>query len=110
MEDLLKNIEDFLESGEDNLKKQRFNVAVSDFFKAIAILCDYLIYKEIKIIPKNHNERFSILEKYFKDIYKKVAELFQIYTKSYNSRLTQQEVEILKKYAYELKHNITNKK
>ncbi|MFA4953267.1 MAG: hypothetical protein WC584_03520 [Candidatus Pacearchaeota archaeon] len=110
MEELLENIQEFIESGEENLRKQRFNAAVSDFFKAIVIICDYLIYKEIKIIPKNHNERFSILEKYFRDTYKKVAELFQIYIKSYNSRSTKEEAQILKKYAYEIKQNITNKK
>ena len=53
MEELLKNAEEFFESGEDNLKKKRFNVAVSDFFKAIAILCDYLIYRETKIMLLN---------------------------------------------------------
>lgn len=110
MEELLKNVEEFLESGEDNLKKKRFNAAVSDFFKAIVILADYLIYKEIKIIPKNHNERFSLLKKYFKEIYEKISDLFDTYTKSYNLRLGEKEANIIKNYAYEFKKHITNKK
>ena len=70
MEGLLRNAEEFLVSGEENLKNKRFNASVSDFFKAIVILCDYLIYRELKIIPKNHNERFLLLRNYFKEIVK----------------------------------------
>jgi len=110
MEELLKNVNEFLESGEDNLNKKRFNAAVSDFFKAIVILCDYLIYREIKIMPKNHNQRFSLLERYFKKIYEKVSELFETYTKSYNLRLEEKEAIKLQNYANALKNFILNKK
>lgn len=104
MEELLKNVEEFLESGDENLKKERFNVAVSDYFKAIVILCDYLIYQEIRLIPKNHNERFSLLKKYFKEIYSRVSGFFELYTKSYNLRLGKEQAIKLKNYAYELKN------
>ncbi len=110
MEELLKNVDEFLESGEDNLKKKRFNAAVSDFFKAIVILCDYLIYREIKAVPKNHAERFSILETHFKEIYGEVSLLFKTYTKSYNLRLSEADAIKLRKYANGLKDHINNKK
>ena len=84
MEELLDNVEEFLASGEENLKKKRYNAAITDFFKAIAILADYLIYKEIKLMPKNHDERFSLLKKYYSEIYDKISPLFETYTKSYN--------------------------
>ena len=35
MDDLLKNAKEFLESGEENIKKRRYNASVSDFFKAL---------------------------------------------------------------------------
>lgn len=110
MEELIDNAKEFIDSGEENIIKERFNVAVSDFFKAIVILCDYLIYREIKIIPKNHSERFSTLQKYFKDIYEKVSSFFKTYTKSYNLRLGKKEAEELKNYAHELKNFILSKK
>ena len=103
MEELLKNAKEFLDSGEDNLKKERFNASVSDFFKSIVVLCDYLIYKQIKVLPKNHNERFSLLQIHFKEIYNKVSELFKKYTESYNLRLTKSDAEIIKSYAYGFK-------
>ena len=106
MEQLLENIEEFLESGNENLEKKRYNAAVSDFFKAIVIVCDYLIYQEIKILPKNHNDRFSLLKKYFKEIYSNVSKLFNIYIKSYNLRIDKKDVIKLRDYANELRNKI----
>lgn len=108
MKELLENIEEFLESGEDNLKKERFNAAASDFFKAIVVSCDYLLYCRIKILPKNHNERFSLLNKHFKEIYAHISKLFPIYTKSYNFKVKKEDVFLIKEYAYELK-SLVNK-
>ena len=110
MDELLKNANEFLESGEDNLKKNRFNASVSDFFKAIVIFCDYLIYREMKIMPKNHNDRFSLLDKYFHEIYTNVSELFKTYIKSYNLRLDKDDVIKVKNYANGLKDFVINKK
>jgi len=103
MEDLLKNAQEFFDSGEENIAKKRYNAAVSDFFKAIVILCDYLIYLEIRTLPKNHNERFLLLKRYFDDIHDNVSNLFKVYTNSYNLRLDREDANKLKDYAYGLK-------
>ncbi|MBS3155123.1 hypothetical protein J4404_01350 [Candidatus Woesearchaeota archaeon] len=60
-------------------------------------------------MPKNHNERFYFLEKYFREIYEKVSELFKIYIKSYNLRLGIKESNYVKNYANELKNLIDKK-
>ncbi len=109
MKEILENALEFLESAEDNIKMKRWNAAVSDFFKAISAFCDYLIYKEIKLLPKNHNERFNLLRKYFNNIYQKIIELFKKYRESYNLRLKKEDALILKAYAYELRDFIKNK-
>ena len=109
MEQLLKNALEFFESGNDNLVKKRYNVATADFFKSIVIFCDYLIYKEIRIIPKNHKHRFDLLEKYFQEIYQKVSELFKTYIETYNLDMGKPEAEKIKKYANELKNTYLNK-
>jgi hypothetical protein len=110
MKELLENVEEFLNAGEDNMKKGRFNAAASDFFKSIVIMCDYLIYREIKILPKNHTERFSLLKSYFNDIYRKVSELFSTYTESYNKKLSKEDALKIGNYANEIRNNILNKK
>ena len=108
-EGLLKNIDEFLDSGNDNLEKSRYNAAVSDFFKAIVVCCDFIIYKNTKIVPKNHNDRFSLLKKYFFNVYEKVSELFALYTKSYNLCLSKKDAIIAGNYANELRNEINKK-
>lgn len=110
MKELLENAEEFFESGEDNLNKNRFNAAGSDFFKTIVILCDYLIYKETRSLPKNHSERFIFLKRYFKEIYVQVSKLFTIYTDSYNLKLSKEDAINIRSYANELKKYTSNKK
>jgi len=109
MKELIENIKEFFESGEDNLKKERFNASATDFFKAIVVICDYLIYSKIKVLPKNHSERFSLLSKHFKEIYSKVSELFSVYVKSYNFKIKREDALKIKEYAYKLESLIDKK-
>ncbi len=99
MDKLLDNAKEFLEAGKENFDKKRYNVSASDFFKSIVIFCDYLIYKEIKRLPKNHNDRFNLLKIYFNEIYRNVSSLFKIYASSYNLKIKKQEVLDLYEYA-----------
>ncbi|MBU0761099.1 MAG: hypothetical protein KJ600_01675 [Nanoarchaeota archaeon] len=64
----------------------------------------------MKILPKNHNERFDLLDKYLPEVYKKVSELFKKYRESYNLRLTKLDASKVKEYAYELRDIVKNKK
>jgi len=109
MNDLLENAKEFIESGEDNIKKERYNVSVADFFKAIAVLCDYLIYKNIKTLPKNHLDRFNLLKAYFPEIYSVVSPMFRRYTESYNQRMTKQDAIKFENYAHELRNFVSSK-
>lgn len=110
MKELLANAEEFLKSGKEDLEKGRFNVAVSNFFKAIVILCDYLIYKEIKAFPKSHTERFTLLRRYFKNIYEKISELFNLYVRSYNIKLKREDAIKMENYANEFKNFVLYKR
>ncbi len=109
MNELLENAEESIESAEYDIKKGRYNSSVSSFFRAAANLCDYIIYTEIKILPKNHNERFQLLEKYFPEIHNKLKEFFHLYRESYNLRLKKEDALKIKEYVNELKNIATNK-
>jgi len=109
MEQLLKNAQEFLDSATENLLKKRFNASVSDFFKAIVIFSDFLIYQEIRILPKNHNDRFNLLKTHFNKIYEEISVLFKTYVKSYNLSSSEQDAIKLREYANELKNFILNK-
>ena len=54
------------------------------FSKALFALSDLIIYQKLKKLPKNHNERFRILEEYFPELYKITDELFKDYTDAYS--------------------------
>ncbi len=109
MKEILENAKEFMDSGADNLKKERWNSAVSDFFKAIVTFCDYLLYKEIKITPKNHNERFDLIKTHYPEIHKRVLELFKKYRESYNLRLKKEDANSLEAYANEIRKFVENK-
>jgi len=94
--DLLLNFQEFFESAEKELKEGRYNSAVSSYFKAIAILCDWQIYKERRVLPKNHTERFHFVKLYFTEAYFQLSPLFKKYTDSYNLRLSKEDALILK--------------
>ena len=108
MKELLENANEFLESGKENFEKKRFNVSASDYFKSIVIFCDYLIYREIKRLPKNHSDRFNLLKLYFEEIHDKVSSLFKEYIKSYNLKRNKEDCIELEKYANEIKRIAEN--
>ncbi|MBI4980952.1 hypothetical protein HZC30_05350 [Candidatus Woesearchaeota archaeon] len=84
---LLNNFKDFMSSAERDFQEGKYNPAMSSYYKAIAILCDFFIYKERGLLPKNHRERFLFLEMNWKEAYNLVSPLFKEYTDSYNLRI-----------------------
>ena len=67
--DLKLNFKEFYEGGISALSENKYNLAVAVFFKAIAVLSDLKIYTMLGTLPKNHNERFMILNTKFKPMY-----------------------------------------
>lgn len=102
-EELIENAKEFISSGNDNLDKGRYNAAVSDYFKAIVILCDFLIYRKRRVLPKNHTERFEILRSQFEKIYFIVSKLFKKYVESYNLRMKKEEAVLMKENVAKIK-------
>lgn len=103
LKDLLANFKEFLQSAERDLQEKHYNPAISSYFKAIVILCDYSIYKERSLLPKNHRERFLFLELHFKEAYNLISPLFKEYTDSYNTRIQKDQVIKLKENVEKLK-------
>ncbi len=101
--DLRKNTEEFIQSGDEDLQKERFNAAVSSYFKAIVILCDLKIYEEHRLLPKSHSERFHFLKLHFKDTYEIVDSLFKTYTSSYNLVSNKSDAQKLKENVRKIK-------
>ncbi len=109
-DDLLKNFDEFIKSAERDLNEKMYNPAISSYFKAIAILCDYVIYKERGLLPKNHRDRFLFLEVHHKDAYHLISPLFKEYTDSYNVRIQRTQVLRLRECVEKLKQDFAIKK
>jgi hypothetical protein len=102
-EDLKSNVKEFLESGDEDFLKERYNSSISAYFKAIATLCDLKIYNLKRVLPKNHNERFIFLKTSFPEVYEIISPLFSEYTKTYNLRLGKKEALLFKKNVERIK-------
>lgn len=80
-------IETFLEEYQgalEQFEKERYKNAVILFSKSLFALCDIIIFQELKKLPKNHEERFRVMEEYFPKIYPIIDKLFGLYTEAYN--------------------------
>lgn len=101
---LKSNFREFLDSANDDLKKKRYNSAVSNYFKAIVILCDLKIYLDRNALPKNHTERFLFLNVHYKEIEEKLSKIFKKYTDSYNMKMSEEDALNLKKNVEEIRN------
>ena len=92
MEWLIENARDFFDFGERAFKEGKYVVAVANYFKSLIAIVDYTIFKEIGILPKNHEQRFSILLHRFPDLYSIVNRCYEPYRRAYRERLKRESV------------------
>ena len=93
---LAKNINEFYSEGINALKRNSHNSATSLFFKALAVLADWIILTKEGFIPKNHSERFRILEKKYLEVYHILDKDFPAYQDSYSISLNKSMAEVIK--------------
>ncbi|MEW6062923.1 MAG: hypothetical protein AB1571_00940 [Nanoarchaeota archaeon] len=80
----LKNsILEELVGAENEYKLGRYKNALILYSKAIFSMCDLLIAIKNLRLPKDHNERFRVLERYLPAVYKIVDKVFKKYTDTY---------------------------
>jgi HEPN domain-containing protein len=86
--DILQELEStFIEEYESALfliEKQKYKSATILLAKALFALLDYLIFIKYGKLPKNHSERFRILETREKEIYQLVDSVWGKYTDTYS--------------------------
>ncbi|MFH1063683.1 MAG: hypothetical protein V1729_01235 [Candidatus Woesearchaeota archaeon] len=96
MEELAKTFIEEYEGAQEQLQKERYKNATILFSKAIFALCDSMIESTLKKLPKNHNERFRILEQHFPDTYNIVDDIFSNYTDAYSKPVLKETCEKIK--------------
>ncbi len=96
MEELKKTFIEEYEGAFEQLEKGRYKNATILFSKALFALCDYIVYSKIQKLPKNHAERFRILEEYSPQIYSVVDIIFTHYTDAYSKPALKETCEKIK--------------
>jgi len=104
-QNLKEGFNEFIEGGVDEEEKLRFKLSVTAYFKAITQICDLIILRKKGYAPKNHSERFRLLEKEFAVIYISVDRIFKIYQDTYSIPLRKESCRIIKD---EIKNIIRN--
>jgi len=87
----------------DELNKGRYKNSTILFSKALFALCDIIIQNKLNKLPKNHTERFRILEQYFKEIYEIADGIFDKYMDSYSKPILKETCEAIKNGIKEIK-------
>ena len=103
LEKLLKgNIRGFLNSANIVYKTSDFTSAAILYFKALFSILDIIILRREGKIPKDHSERFRILESKYPSLYLMIDKLYPIYRDTYTSTINKETCEKIKENAERL--------
>ena len=94
--ELVKTFVEEYSGAVDELEKKRFKNSAILFSKSLFAVCDVVIENKLNKLPKNHSERFRILEQYFSSIYNIVDGIFDKYTDAYSKPILKETCEVIK--------------
>ncbi|MEK6893691.1 MAG: hypothetical protein AABX07_05830 [Nanoarchaeota archaeon] len=80
---LINNIKNFTSSASKIYEVKDYTSATILYFKALFSILDLIVFRKKGFIPKDHSERFRILEKEFSEFYLIADKYFPIYQSSY---------------------------
>ena len=93
---LLENIDKFLKSAGIVYKTDDFTSAAILYFKALFSILDFIILKDRGKIPKDHSERFRILESEHPKLYLLLDMLYPSYRTTYTSIINKETCDKIK--------------
>lgn len=83
--ELINNIKQVLRSAELVYNDGDFTSATILYFKALFTILDFILLKNIGRTPKDHTERFRMLETNYSDLYEFTDKYFGVYRSTYSS-------------------------
>ncbi len=105
-QELLDNAKQFLKSAELVYSAEDYTSATILYFKAVFSVLDFILLQEEGKAPKDHTERFRMLENNYPDLYLFMDKYFKIYRDIYSvsidketcNKVRENVREIIKKY------------
>ena len=97
MKELQENIQRLWRSAELIYKDGDYTSSTILYFKCIFGIMDLIIYQKLRVIPKDHTERFEILKEDFPKYYLILDKIYSIYRDTYSNRIEKEKCEGVKK-------------
>lgn len=95
---LKKNIKIVFKSAELVYKSQDYTSATILYFKTLFLLLDQFLLEKHGKSPKDHTERFRVLESSEKNYYEFLDKNFRIYRNTYNTTINKTDCDSVRKY------------
>ena len=84
---LVDNVRNFAQSADLVYSKKDYTSATILYFKALFCALDYIILQKLGKSPKDHSERFRILESDFPELYEMLDKVYAVYRDTYTARI-----------------------
>jgi hypothetical protein len=94
---LLDNSKTFIGSAKTIYLKKDFTSATILYFKALFSILDLIILKDKGKSPKDHGERFRILERDYPNFYILLDKIYPVYRDTYNVKINKETCDSIKK-------------
>jgi uncharacterized protein (UPF0332 family) len=92
-EEILKNIRLILSSAEMVYANKDYTSATILYFKAAFLVLDHILLEKEGKTPKDHTERFRMLEKKYPELYEFLDKRFKTYRDTYSISIDKQKCE-----------------
>src|SRR3989344_7549742 len=97
-DELIKNIKLILKSADLVYSNKDYTSATILYFKTLFLVLDFIILKFKGKTPKDHTERFRILQKDYPNLYESLDKYFKIYRDTYSISIDKETCEMIKNY------------
>jgi len=97
-EELLQNTKTFWQSAELVYRSKDYTSATTLYFKTVFVALDLILFTKLKMAPKDHAERFRMLQQHFPKEYASLDKYYSIYRSTYSNLIDQQTCEEIRNY------------
>ena len=97
-EELVKNTITFWRSAELVYKTGDYTSATILYFKCLFALFDCILFRKLRKTPKDHTERFRMLEVSFPEFYSILDKYFPLYRDTYSLAIGKEKCDEVKKH------------
>ena len=98
MTQLIENVKMFLKSADLVFQEKDYTSATLLYFKAVFVALDVMILQKEKITPKDHTERFRLLERHHHGEYLLLDKYYIIYRSTYTTTIDEKTCKEIQKY------------